>query len=73
MAAPSPPTTSPGNAPGFDVSINVLVEISLDDLAALDAYADGIVEVGEIDSSDPNTPFTNIQKITLSRMVPVHA
>lgn len=73
MAAPDPPSTEPGGAPGYAVSIAVLIEISLADLAILDGNADGLVEIGEISSSDPNTPFTNTQKITLSRMVPVHA
>lgn len=73
MASPNPPSTTPGSAPGYAVSIDVLVEVSLADLASLDAYADGLVEIGEIDSADPNTPFTNTQKLTLSRKVPVHA
>lgn len=68
MAAPAPPTTDP-IPPTADFAFRLTLEASLADLATLDAYADGLVEIG----SDTPAGFTNAIKFTLSRKVPVHA
>jgi len=70
MAAPSPPSTGPPLGTGTDVEFVLSLELSLAQLATLDAAFDAKIEL--TGTVTPPT-FANAQRVTVSRQVPVEA